>query len=125
MLEIAGDTIRMYTTSKPAGAGKEGPRRVGFPITCRLSPGSAPGAIDLDGPLRGTSRGLYRLDGDTLSLCLSPILSVVPDYQHNSTFSEVLLNHTAEAIRKLLPRRPTAISREAGTLIVLKRLPTP
>jgi hypothetical protein len=81
--------------------------------------------IDLDGPLRGTSRGLYRLDGDTLTLCLSPFLSVTPNYDRNETPSEVLLNKTAEVVRAIFPRRPTRIRPEAGTLIVLKRVPAP
>jgi hypothetical protein len=125
ILEFAGNRIWMYTTARPAGGRKEGPRRVGLPITCRLRPGSPAGAIDLDGPLRGTSRGLHRLEGDTLTLCLSPTFAVVPDYDHNETAGEVLLNQTAEAARAIWPIRPARISREAGTLIVLRRLTSP
>jgi uncharacterized protein (TIGR03067 family) len=123
VMKVTGKSILLYTASKSAGDGKLVLRRTGLPITCGLYPGSAPPAIDLDGPLRGTSRGLYRLDGDTLTLCLSPSLSLMPNYEHNDTAGEILLNKTVEAVQAVFPRRPARISREAGTLIVLRRVP--
>jgi uncharacterized protein (TIGR03067 family) len=79
----------------------------GLRMTFRLDPSKSPKQLDMDGPKKSASLGIYQLDGDELTLCMGPTQpSARYDKQAKSTED----------------RRPTTISPEAGTVIVLKRI---
>jgi uncharacterized protein (TIGR03067 family) len=129
-LEIEGDTLWIYPAGKPAGVNKRESRPPGyrfpggFRIPCRLDRGAAGMRIDLDGPQRGRSQGLYKLDGDTLTLCMGPFLPV-PMYEERESLTDLLLSGMADVLLRTSACRPTGFSPEAGTVIVLKRLSSP
>ena len=86
---------------KPAGS----PR--GLRMTFRLNPVKSPKHIDLEGLHKSASLGIYKLEGDALTLCMG-ITQASPVYDKRA--------------RSDKSTRPTAISPEAGTVIVLKRI---
>jgi uncharacterized protein (TIGR03067 family) len=100
---------------KPAGKGEgqaskggkqSGPPR-GLRMTFRLDPGKAPKRIDIDGPKKGLSYGIYKLDGDELTVCMG-VSQPSPMYDKQAKADE--------------STRPADISPEAGTVIVLRRV---
>jgi uncharacterized protein (TIGR03067 family) len=98
------------TAKSEAPAGKSakpsGPQR-GLPMAYRLSAAGAPKHIDIDGPRKGNSFGVYKLDGDELTLCMG-VTQASPSYDKRARNDE--------------NTRPAAISPEAGTVIVLRRI---
>jgi uncharacterized protein (TIGR03067 family) len=92
----------------PAGeAGKpSGPQR-GLRMAFRLNPSQSPKHIDIDGPRKGNSFGLYQLDDDELIVCMG-VTQASPSYDKKAKNDEC--------------NRPATISPEAGTVIVLKRV---
>jgi uncharacterized protein (TIGR03067 family) len=99
--KIDGETISIST-----GGANADPRQRGGPrIPFRLDPASA-GHIDLRGKV-SVNPGIYRLEGDTLTICLGSS-HVSPDY-----------DPTAKPDGQT---RPTEFSPEAGTVIMLKRV---
>jgi uncharacterized protein (TIGR03067 family) len=88
------------------GGKQSGPQR-GLPMTFQLSPGQSPKQIDIDGPRKGNSLGIYKLDGDELTLCMG-VSQASPSYDKQAKNSET--------------KRPATISPEEGTVIVLKRI---
>jgi uncharacterized protein (TIGR03067 family) len=91
---------------KGKGGKRSAPPR-GLPMSFRLTPTQSPKQIDIDGPRKGNSLGLYRLDGDELTLCMGVT-------QASPTYDKRAKNDPAN--------RPATISSEAGTVIVLKRI---
>jgi uncharacterized protein (TIGR03067 family) len=88
------------------GGKQSGPPR-GLRMTFRLGPDKAPKQIDIDGPKKSSSYGIYKLEGDELTVCMGISQpSLIYDKQAKPDEST----------------RPTAISPEAGTVIVLKRV---
>jgi hypothetical protein len=79
----------------------------GLRMTFRLNPTKAPKHIDLEGLRKSASLGIYKLDGDELTLCMGAT-QASPVYDKRAKSDE--------------STRPTAISPEAGTVIVLKRI---
>jgi uncharacterized protein (TIGR03067 family) len=90
-----------------AGKGKQADFRRGLQMTFQLDPARAPKRIDLDGPRKGASLGIYKLDGDALTLCMGGT-QPSPTYDKQARSDE--------------STRPSAISPEAGTILVLRRL---
>jgi uncharacterized protein (TIGR03067 family) len=86
---------------KPSGT-QRGPR-----MTFRLSPAMSPKQIDIDGPRKSSSFGIYKLDGDELTVCMG-VTQASPTYDKLAKVEE--------------STRPTALDAEAGTVIVLKRV---
>jgi uncharacterized protein (TIGR03067 family) len=102
---IQGDTIGLIV-EREGQAGKSGPLR-GPRMRFRLSPAASPKRIDLDGPRKAISYGVYRLDGDELTVCMG-VSQPSPTYDRQAKGDE--------------STRPAAISPEAGTVIVLRRV---
>jgi uncharacterized protein (TIGR03067 family) len=96
------------TKERPAGKGGKasGPQR-GPSMSFRLSPSQSPSRIDIDGPGKGNCFGLYKLDGDELTLCMG-VTQASPNYDKQAKNDE--------------STRPAAISPDAGTVIVLRRI---
>jgi uncharacterized protein (TIGR03067 family) len=92
---------RVGKGGKPAGP----PR--GIPMSFRLSPAGSPKRIDIDGPRKGNSFGIYQLHGDELTLCMG-ITQASARYDKRAKNDE--------------SSRPARISPEAGTVIVLRRI---
>jgi uncharacterized protein (TIGR03067 family) len=88
------------------GGKVSGPQR-GLPMTYHLSPGQSPKQIDIDGPRKSNSFGIYKLDGDELTVCMG-VSQASPTYDKQAKNSET--------------KRPAAINSEEGTVIVLKRI---
>jgi uncharacterized protein (TIGR03067 family) len=76
-------------------------------MSFRLRPAQSPKEIDLDGPRKGNSLGLYKLDGDELTLCME-VTQASPKYDKQAKNDPT--------------HRPAKISPEAGTVIILKRI---
>jgi uncharacterized protein (TIGR03067 family) len=92
----------------PGGPGGKQPApRGGLRMTFGLDPAGATKRIDIDGPRKSLSYGIYRLDGDELTVCMG-VSQPSPSYDTQARGDE--------------KTRPAAISPEAGTVIVLKRL---
>jgi uncharacterized protein (TIGR03067 family) len=88
-------------------AGKpSGPQR-GLRMAFRLNPSQSPKHIDIDGPRKGNSFGVYQLDGDELIVCMG-VTQASPNYDKQAKNDE--------------RTRPATISPEAGTVIVLERI---
>jgi uncharacterized protein (TIGR03067 family) len=87
--------------------GKQAGSPRGLPMTFRLGGAASPGHIDLEGLHKSASLGLYRLDGDELTLCMG-ITQASPVFDKRAKSDE--------------STRPAAISPAAGTVIVLKRI---
>jgi uncharacterized protein (TIGR03067 family) len=101
---------------KPAPAGGKGPagkdrKQAGPPrglrMTFRLDPAAAPKRIGIDGPKKSQSYGIYRLDGDELTVCMG-VSQSSPTYDPMASGEE--------------STRPATLSPECGTVIVLKRV---
>jgi uncharacterized protein (TIGR03067 family) len=88
------------------GGKQSGPQR-GLPMTFHLSPGQSPKQIDIDGPRKSNSLGIYKLDGDELTVCMG-VSQASPSYDKQAKNSET--------------KRPTMITPEEGTVIVLRRI---
>jgi uncharacterized protein (TIGR03067 family) len=88
------------------GGKQSGPPR-GLRMTFRLGPDRAPKQIDIDGPKKGLSYGIYKLDGDEWTVCMG-VSQPSPTYDKQAKADE--------------STRPTAIAPESGTVIVLKRV---
>jgi uncharacterized protein (TIGR03067 family) len=86
---------------KPSGP-QRGPR-----MTFRLSPATSPKQVDIDGPRKSSSFGIYQLDGEELTVCMG-VTQASPTYDKQAKVDE--------------STRPTALNAEAGTVIVLKRV---
>jgi uncharacterized protein (TIGR03067 family) len=111
---IEGETIWLVPSwlaereRQAAAAGKKAsssPR--GLRMTFRLSETMSPKHIDLDGLHKSVSLGIYKLDGDELTLCVG-ITQASPVYDKKAKSDE--------------RTRPATISPESGTVIVLKRI---
>jgi uncharacterized protein (TIGR03067 family) len=87
------------------------PKKPGSPrglrMSFRLNPAKSPKHIDIEGLGKSASLGLYKLDGDKLTLCMG-VTQASPVYDKRAKNDE--------------STRPEAISPEAGTVIVLKRI---
>jgi uncharacterized protein (TIGR03067 family) len=95
---------------KQAGAGGKGGKpapRGGLRMTFRLSPDKASRRIDLEGPGKAVHYGVYQLDGEEWTLCLGAS-QLAPPYDKQAKGEE--------------STRPAAVSPEAGTVIVLRRV---
>ena len=119
---IEGDRLSMVTTGKGQNAVPE-VKKIGdnlaggspklaaalkgaSPVGGRLDASASPPRIDLD-VLKRAVYGIYQLDGDALTVCLG-VTQPSPTYDKEAKGDE--------------GTRPTAISPEAGTVIVLKRV---
>lgn len=87
--------------------GKQASSPGGPQMTFRLNPAKSPRHIDIQGLGKSASLGLYKLDGDELTICMG-VTQASPVYDKRAKNDE--------------STRPTAISPEAGTVIVLKRI---
>jgi uncharacterized protein (TIGR03067 family) len=93
--------------SQVGKSGKQsGPFR-GLQMTYRLDPARSPKRIDIDGPRKALHYGLYKLDGDELTVCMG-VSQSSPNYDKQAKSDE--------------GTRPSTISPEEGTVIVLKRV---
>jgi uncharacterized protein (TIGR03067 family) len=88
------------------GGKQSGPPR-GLRMTFRLGSDRALKQITIDGPKKGRSFGIYKLDGDELTVCMGGS-QPSPTYDKQAKPDE--------------STRPTAISPESGTVIVLQRV---
>lgn len=79
----------------------------GLRMSFRLNPAKSPKLIDIEGLGKSVSLGLYKLDGDDLTICMG-VTQASPVYDKRAKNDE--------------STRPEAISPEAGTVIVLKRI---
>jgi uncharacterized protein (TIGR03067 family) len=92
----------------PAGkAGKPSAPQRGLLMAFRLDPSQSPKHIDIDGPGKGNSFGVYKLDGDELIVCMG-VTQASPSYDKRAKNDE--------------RTRPAGIDPEAGTIIVLERV---
>jgi uncharacterized protein (TIGR03067 family) len=92
----------------PAGKGGEpSSRQPGLRMAFRLNPAQSPRHIDIDGPRKGNSFGIYELNGDELTICMG-VTQASPSYDKQAKNDE--------------RNRPAALSPEAGTVIVLRRI---
>jgi uncharacterized protein (TIGR03067 family) len=92
----------------PPGKSRKQPASArGLRITFRLDPARSPKQIDLDGPRKALHYGIYKLDGDELTVCMG-ISQLSPTYGGKGQGDE--------------STRPAALRPEAGTLILLKRV---
>jgi uncharacterized protein (TIGR03067 family) len=87
--------------SKPSNKGR------GLQMTFRLDATKSPRQIDIDGPKKSLSLGLYQLDGDELTVCMGAT-QPSPSYDKQA--------------KRVNGSRPTAIGPEAGTVIMLRRV---
>jgi uncharacterized protein (TIGR03067 family) len=87
--------------------GKQAGSFQGLRMNFRLDPAKAAKQIDLDGPKKSISYGIYQLDGDELRVCVG-ITQPSPTYDKQAKGDE----HS----------RPVTLSPDAGTLIVLRRV---
>src|SRR5262249_20132061 len=83
---------------KGKGGKSSGPPR-GFPMSFRLGQSQSPKRIDIDGPRKGNSFGIYKLDGDELTVCMG-LPQASPSYDKKAKNDE--------------SNRPATISPEAG-----------
>ena len=90
-----------------AKGGKPSSSPRGLRMTYRLNPAKSPKYIDLEGLGKSASLGIYKLDGDELTICMG-VTMASPVYDKRAKNDE--------------GTRPAAISPEAGTVIVLKRI---
>jgi uncharacterized protein (TIGR03067 family) len=90
---------------KKGGKGP-GPQR-GLRMSFRLDPTKTAKHIDIDGPGKAIHCGIYRLDGDELTICMG-VSMPSPNYDKKA--------------KKDQSTRPAVIDPEAGTVIVLKRI---
>lgn len=81
----------------------------GLRMTYKLDPTAAQPRIDLDGPKKASYRGIYRLDGDEVTVCVGVSLPS-PAFEPEKAAAD----HEAT--------RPAAFSPEAGTVVVLRRV---
>jgi uncharacterized protein (TIGR03067 family) len=88
------------------GGKRSGPQR-GLPMTYHLSTGQSPKQIDIDGPRKSNSLGIYKLEGDELTICMG-------DSQASPTYDKQAKNSET--------KRPASINPEEGTVIVLRRI---
>ena len=88
------------------GGKQSGPQR-GLSMIYHLSPVQSPKQIDIDGPRKSNSLGIYKLDGDELTVCMG-VSQASPSYDKQAKNSET--------------KRPTMITPEEGTVIVLRRI---
>jgi len=78
----------------------------GLRMTFRLYPTKFPKHIDIAGPAKSGSLGIYKLNGDELTICMGTTQAAPYD----------------KGARNDESTRPTAINPEAGTVIVLKKV---
>ncbi len=80
-----------------------------MPMRSKIDVNVSPPRIDLSGPKKAMTYGIFRLDGDELTICLGK-LQPLPEYE------KALGSKSDET------SRPKEFSPEAGTLIVLRRV---
>ncbi len=90
-----------------AKSGKQASSPRGLRMTFRFNTEKSPKHIDIEGLGKSASLGLYKLDGDELTICMG-VTQASPVYDKRAKSDE--------------STRPTAINPEAGTVIVLKRI---
>ena len=78
-------------------------------MSFRVDGEGTPGRIDVNGPKKASYAGIYRLDGDELTVCLG------------TSKSAMGYGSTREVARPG-GDRPAAFDPDTGTLVVLKRL---
>jgi uncharacterized protein (TIGR03067 family) len=96
---------KQETPARKGGKSPSPPR--GFPMSFRLSPDGTPKHINIDGPGKSNSLGVYELAGDELRLCMG-VTQASPTYDKQAKIEE--------------RSRPATISPDAGTVIVLKKI---
>jgi uncharacterized protein (TIGR03067 family) len=111
---IDGETVWLVI-EKGEPEGKRPPEKLGVPgrglrMTCRLDSGKSPTQIDLDGPKKSSSYGIYKLAGDELTVCMG-VNCPSPSYDPQARPAEDAAS-----------TRPATFSPEAGTVIVLRRV---
>jgi uncharacterized protein (TIGR03067 family) len=89
-------------TAGKSAAVFRGPR-----MTYRLDPARSPKHIDIEGLGKSASFGVYKLDGDELTVCMG-VSQASPVYDKRAKSDE--------------STRPTTINPEAGTVIILKKV---
>jgi uncharacterized protein (TIGR03067 family) len=111
---VEGETIWLVPSwlaererqASPNGNKPAGPPR-GLRMSFRLSRAKSPKHIDIEGLGKSASLGIYQLDGDKLTLCMG-VTQASPVYDKRAKSDE--------------NTRPAAVSPEAGTVIVLKKI---
>ena len=98
------------TKGRAGKAGKEGAPPGGLRMSFRLDPATSPKRIDIDGLGKTISYGVYRLEGDRLTVCMG-VIHPSPRYHKE-----------AKARGGDEGTRPKAINPELGTVVVLKRV---
>lgn len=92
---------------QPSKGGKQLGAVRGFGMTFRLGLGKSPKEIDIDGPKKALHYGIYKLDGDELTVCMG-VSQPSPTFDKQAKADE--------------DYRPARISPEAGTVIILQRV---
>ena len=98
---VGPDGKPIKASTKFLAAGK------GLPMRSKIDVNASPPRIDLSGPKKVMTYGIFQLDGDELTICLGKTQSL-PEY-------EKALGSKSDEMS-----RPTEFSPEAGTVIVLR-----
>jgi uncharacterized protein (TIGR03067 family) len=94
---VQGDTISLLL-GKRGGA---------LRMTFRVDATKSPKQINIDGPKKAISFGIYKIEGDELTVCMG-VSQPSPTYDKEAKGDEAT--------------RPATLSPEAGTVIVLRRV---
>lgn len=93
------------------GAGKIARSDVqGLPMTCHFDLTTTPRQIDISGPKKAISYGIYKIEGDELTVCMGKTQQA-PEYLDK-----------ADGMAQAEKVRPTSFTPEAGTVLILKRV---
>jgi uncharacterized protein (TIGR03067 family) len=87
--------------------GKQASSPRGLQMTFRINPAQSPKHMDIEGLGKSASFGVYKIAGDELTICMG-VTQASPVYDKRAKSDQ--------------STRPAAISPEAGTVIVLKRI---
>jgi uncharacterized protein (TIGR03067 family) len=110
---LVGKAGEAYHSGNPPALKRDGARlslpRGALRMSYGLDADKTPGRIDLDGLRKASHLGIYRLDGDELTVCLG---------------TSAPLASYGSMKEKGLPggNRPARFDPESGTLVVLRRL---